>query len=149
VKKPSVGDSLLLAGPAILVVSLFLPWHQRCVAGGEFFGQVIPRECVEATGFESPSWPWIPLAVVVALLMAAAVLARLSRPPAFLDGEWFEQAIPVGAIVVATMFALKVVDSTAYLAVGFWVGLVGTVLVLGGGGLHAFTPGDGTTPGVG
>lgn len=139
----SMGEKLILIGSVVFVlVAIILPWIKISVSGAAgFAGASTSRTAV---GEPAAIWGW--LAVIVAIILAGVIIARImdmqlpALPPQYTWGQAF--AAGGGALLVFTLlkaWRIQAVDVGGGLSgidksfgIGFFIGIIAAVAVAAG-----------------
>ena len=139
----SMGEKLILIGSIVFVIAaLIFKWIKISVSGAAgFAGASASRTAV---GDPAAIWGW--LAVIVAIILAGIIIARLmdmqlpALPPQYTWGQVF--AVGGGALLVFTLlkaWRIQAVDVGGGLSgidksfgIGFFIGIIAAVVVAAG-----------------
>ena len=140
----SMGEKLIMIGGVVFVIAaIILPWIKISVSGAAGFAGASASKT--AVGEPAAIWGW--LAVIVALILAGVVIARLmdmqlpALPPQYTWGQVF--AAGGGLLLVLTLlkaWRIQAVDVGGGLSgvdksfgFGFFIGIIAAVAVAAGG----------------
>ena len=127
----STGEKLIAAGALLMLIASFLPWYSIDL------GLDLPGvdDTFSRNGWQSPGQLWSILALLVSLAMAAVVLGpKLAnmRLPDIGKYTWGQALLAAGGLV-ALFIILKLINESSYLAFGFFLGIIATVILVAGG----------------
>jgi hypothetical protein len=123
----SVGEKIILPAGVVLFIVGFLPWYSVDLGA---FGNY------SHNGWQSPGEIWSILAILIGLAMAGVVGVKAFGTAAIPDnvGGVTWPKIHLGAGVVALVFLLiKFINDNDYTAFGFYLGIIATAALAGGG----------------
>jgi hypothetical protein len=143
----SLGEKLLLAGAAIILVASFFNWAEASASFAGF------SSSAGGSGWSAPGSIWSILAILVAVVLAGALLAMKFgnvSMPALPSGITWGMAYGAGAVLVIIFMLLKAwritelpdlcagadelgADCSVGFAIGYWIALVGTIIFAAGG----------------
>ena len=115
-------DALGLLGVSLVIVAAFLPWYEISFETLGFSASITRN------GWQSPGAAWSVLAFVFAVLFLGAFIARFIENIEAL--EYAPLALGVACVAVVLV---KLSAESSFLAIGFYLALVGAVLLAGSG----------------
>ncbi|HLA18707.1 MAG TPA: hypothetical protein VJ253_05225 [Dehalococcoidia bacterium] len=122
-----IGEKIIVIAGALLLIVGFLPWYSIDLG---------PLGDFNRNGWQSPGALWSMLAILIGLAMAAVVvlkgLTEVEIPDNVGGVSW--PRILVGGGVAAFLFVLiKLLNENSYMGFGFYLGIVLTGALAGGG----------------
>ena len=129
VNQMTTGQKLVAAGGILMLIASFLPWYKVSFSLAPGFSSSISR-----SGWQSPGALWSILAVLIAVVMAGVVLARLGNVnlPDLGSVTWGQAMLGAGAAVVILVI-IKLANEASHLSFGFILGIIAAALLAGGG----------------
>ena len=115
-------DALGIIGVLLVIVASFLPWYEVDLG---------PFGSISRNGWQSPGALWSILSVTFAVLFMGVLIARFVE-----DAEALKYAmVAIGVACVAVML-LKLSNESSFLAIGFYLAMVGAFLLAGSGAVR-------------
>ncbi|MCZ7535922.1 MAG: hypothetical protein M5T61_08380 [Acidimicrobiia bacterium] len=130
-KDLTLGEKIVAAAGALLLIDSFLPWYSVDI--GSAFGV---SYSYTRSGWQSPGALWSMLAVLLGVAMAAQVIVSklgLAELPEKLGNFSWGQVHMFGGIAVLALVVIKFIGESDYVGFGMWIGfLCGAGLAFGG-----------------
>jgi len=126
----TMGQKVIAGGGILLLIASILPWHHYN------FGLGIPGASVTVNrnAWQSPDAIWSILAVLIGVIMAAVIIARVANVnlPELGSITWGQAMLGAGGAVIILVI-IKFLAHTGNLGIGFFLGFIAAVALAAGG----------------
>ena len=121
-------DAIGLLGVLLVITAVFLPWYDLSFEAFDFSVSVTRR------GWQSPGAGWSIMAAVFAVLFLGTIVARFIED--IEDTEALEYAPVATGIACVAVVLGKLSAESSFLAIGFYLALVGALALAGSGAVR-------------